>query len=130
VDGAAVFRTDDTGASWTDITGDLGGLDPGEIRSVEYLASPLDGDAVVVGANRGIFAAHESGGFSAWEQVGSGLPDAPVYELDYDAPEDRLVAGLFGRGTWSLLVPLAPTSLVFRDDFETGDTAAWSSTVN
>ena len=130
VDGIAVFRSDDTGASWTDVTGDLGGLDPGQIRSVEYLASPLDGDAVVVGGYRGIFAAHEAGGFATWQRVGGGLPHAPVYELDYDAPEDRLVAGLFGRGTWSLLVPLAPTSLVFRDDFETGDTAAWSSTVN
>lgn len=130
VDGTAVYRTDDTGASWSDISGDLPGLDPGELRSVEYVASPLDGDAVVVGGVRGIFAAHESGGFAAWERVGAGLPHAPVYELDYDPADDKLVAGLFGRGTWSLVTPLAPTSLVFRDGFESGDTTAWSMTVN
>lgn len=129
-DGSSIYRTDDTGGSWAEITGDLGGFDPGEVRSIEYLASPLDGDAVVVGSNRGIYAAHESGGFSDWEQVGSGLPNAPVYELDYDAPEDRLVAGLFGRGTWSLVAPLGPATLLFQDGFESGDTTRWTLTVD
>ena len=35
-----------------------------------------------------------------WSEFVAGLPGAPVYELDYDAVDDVLLAGTLGRGAW------------------------------
>ena len=40
--------------------------------------------------------------FGTWFQLGSGLPHAPVWDLDYDVADDVLVAGTLGRGAWTL----------------------------
>ena len=35
-----------------------------------------------------------------WTRFGTGLPEAPVFDLDYDIEDDVLVAGTLGRGAW------------------------------
>jgi hypothetical protein len=35
-----------------------------------------------------------------WSEFGGDLPEAPVYDLDYDPVDDVLVAGTLGRGAW------------------------------
>jgi len=128
VDAAGVYHSDDTGVSWTEITGDLRSLDPGLLRAVAYLeAGPLE--VVVIGGNRGVFAATSETGFTDWEPLGGGFPDAVVYELFYDWNRDKLLAGVFGRGAWSLSPALGSLGLVFVDGFESGDTDRWSNTV-
>ncbi|MFZ2236494.1 MAG: hypothetical protein WAV67_08965, partial [Dokdonella sp.] len=57
---------------------------------------------LVVGADRGAFYALSSNGFTAWKRLGTDLPNAPVFELTYNAQRDALIAGLFGRGAWRL----------------------------
>ena len=104
-DNERIFRTQNAGGSWTDITGNLRSFDPGLLRSNVYIENS-GGDAVVVGADRGVFVARQSSGFTSWQRLGSGLPNAPVYDLDYDAADDLLVAGLFGRSAFSLRAPL------------------------
>lgn len=106
VDQQTIYQTDNAGTSWTNITGNIASFDPGILRSLEYLDNDSD-DALVVGSDRGIFVAFASDMFSVWQRLGTGIPYAPVMELDYDRGDDLLVAGLMGRGSWTLMEPLA-----------------------
>jgi hypothetical protein len=113
VDTAAVYRTTDAGASWSNITFNLASFNPGSLRSVSYVA--VGPNAVLVGADRGAYGLKLN--TTTWDTLGTGMPNAPVYELDYDAARDKLVAGLLGRGAW-LLTPLAPSVPVELGTFE------------
>lgn len=106
VDPQRVFRTTDAGANWTDITGNIATLDGGELRSIEYIEHS-DDDALVVGSDRGVFITRASDGFSTWEVMGTGLPNVMVMELEYDASDNILLAGLMGRGAFTMMEPLA-----------------------
>lgn len=98
---AGVFRTTNGGASWTTLTGNLPSLNPSTIRSIA-LVTGASGDALVVGTQNGVFYATEASGFATWSRLGTDLPVVPVYDLDYDAADDVLVAGTMGRGAWKL----------------------------
>ena len=111
--GGLVHRTTDAGASWTNITNDLATLSPGALRSVSFVAAGPN--AALVGADRGVFALKLN--TSTWDRLGSGLPNAPVFELDYDPGRDKLTAGLLGRGAW-ILSPVAPDVPVELSSFE------------
>jgi hypothetical protein len=86
------------------ITGNLPSLNPGALRSVVYIKNST-GDGVAVGTNSGVFAASGTSGFSNWMTLGSGLPNAQVFDLDYVATDDLLVAGTLGRGSFKLAQP-------------------------
>lgn len=97
VNGAGeVFSTSNSGASWTNITGNLasGAID---LRTITFVPP----SKLVVGGLYGVFTADTSNP-TVWSQLGSGLPNALVYDLDYDALDDVLVASTLGRGAWKL----------------------------
>ena len=107
IDNNRVFQTTDTGTSWLDITGDLSSFldfsaSGGDfLRSVEFVSSPTL-DAVVVGSTQGVFASL-SNDWDDWFAVGPAtLPNAPVWDMDANEPDDVLVAGTLGRGAWQL----------------------------
>jgi uncharacterized repeat protein (TIGR01451 family) len=102
IDSNQVFRTTDAGASWTDITGNLAEFPGGDFRSTEFIAGAAK-DALVVGTNAGVFVSTSSSGFTSWSMLGTGLPHAPVWDLEYDAADDVLVAGTLGRGAWTIV---------------------------
>ncbi len=112
-DASAVFRSTDAGATWSTLTHDLASFDPGPLRSVSFVAAGPN--AAIVGADRGVLGLKLDA--TTWERVGTGLPNAPVFELDYDAGRDKLSAGLLGRGVW-LLTPVAPDVAVELQSFE------------
>jgi hypothetical protein len=95
---ASVFQTVNGGANWTDITGNITADGAGSFRAIAYIPS-VTADRIVVGTNAGVFVSFE-GSFGTWFKLGSELPNAPVWDLDYDAADDVLVAGLLGRGAW------------------------------
>lgn len=95
----SVFTTSNAGSSWTDITGNLFTFQPGELRSVELV--PGSGhDLIVVGTNRGVFAT-ASDALGTWVEVGN-LPNAPVLDMQYSPAQDLLIAGLLGRGAFTV----------------------------
>lgn len=116
IDNNQVFYTNTAGGtkdikdSWTDITGGLNNLlDFGSgnfLQSIEFIpASTPDAlDAVVAGTNKGIFGAFSNSwkNNGDWFKLGTELPNAPVYGLDYDPKDNLLVAGTLGRGAWKL----------------------------
>jgi hypothetical protein len=109
-----VHYSSDGGAGFGLITGNLvSGFSPGRLRSMEFI--PGTDNALVVAANRGVYVAYESSGFSQWTQLGSGLPNAVVFELEYDHNDRLLLAGTLGRGAWTLSFA-GPD--IFKDGFE------------
>jgi uncharacterized repeat protein (TIGR01451 family) len=101
IDSNQVFRTTDAGASWTDITGNLVELGAGDFRTTEFIAGAPK-DLLVVGTNAGVFVSFSNSGFTSWNKLGTGLPNAPVWDLDYDVADDVLLAGALGRGAWTI----------------------------
>lgn len=111
----SVHYSSDGGANFSLVTGNLvSGLAPGRLRSMEFV--PGADPALVVAANRGVYIAYESGGFSSWSLLGTGLPNVVVYELEFDHIDRVLVAGTLGRGAWVLDLP--QPNEIFKDGFE------------
>ncbi len=100
VDTAAVYRTADAGATWTEITGNLRTLTAADLLTAAYSTS-LSHPGVLVASSDGVFLA-AGPGFSSWLRLGTGLPKALVLSLEYDAADDILVAATLGQGAWTL----------------------------
>jgi hypothetical protein len=125
VDSGAVFVTNDAGMSWREVTGNLlteiGTPDlPVQIKSAAFV--PGNPDAVFIGTHRGVFQmlVTDEGN---WQLFGTGLPNVPVWALDYDATDNVLVAGTMGRGAWLI----SDVSAVDDDDGSCGDTSLGQS---
>lgn len=99
IDDSRVYRTGDAGGSWTDVTGNLGALAGGFIRSIEYIPGTVG--AIVVGGSLGVFRSLTNA-LGTWTEVGTSLPNVPVWDLRYDKTDDLLVAGTLGRGAWTV----------------------------
>jgi Ca2+-binding RTX toxin-like protein len=101
---SGVFRTTTTGNVWDDITGDL--FDPGQLRAAGTLRAiefvPGAPNKIYVGADGGVYVS-STASLGFWNRVGTGsLPNALVFDSDYDAGSDRLFVSTLGRGAWSL----------------------------
>jgi len=111
VAGTQVFSTNDGGASWNDVTGDLTPSScgvtkasrPNLIYSIVLVPSPTFGNRIFIGADGGVFmsAASEP---TIWTLVSGTMAHAPVIDLEYDNGNgrDTLNAGTLGRGTWKM----------------------------
>lgn len=102
IDQNQVFQTTNAGASWTDITGNLLGIGAVNLLSIEFV--PGAQNMLVVGTNAGVFSSFTTS-LTTWAAFGTGLPNAPVFELKYNLADDVLVAGTFGRGAWEIQGP-------------------------
>lgn len=96
----AVFVTEDSGRSWRDITGNLQTADKREFRTITFI-QPGKLSRIVVAGQSGIFFASTQDPDN-WSKLANGIPNAPVWDLDYDLNDDFLVAATLGRGVWSL----------------------------
>lgn len=129
-DQGGVFYTSNTGSSWTTITGNLGSSTT-DLRTVAFISGSQS--AIAVGGLNGVFQTSASSP-GTWTQSGSGLSNALVMDLDYDATDDVLVAGTLGRGVWSLssaggggTAPPAPTGVTATATSATSVSVAWNN---
>lgn len=91
-----LLRTDDYGASWTDITGDLPEF--GSTRVVrEHLSNP---DFLAAGTEFGLFVTLDGG--EHWVQLKNNLPTVAVHDIVFHPRDGDLVIGTHGRGIWIL----------------------------
>jgi hypothetical protein len=104
-----LWQTQDSGAHFQDITGDLdqldnpaGGTNFLSTLAVVPLSSATGGVALVAGGLGGVWACVNPGPSSQWSQVGTGLPGAMVSSVQYDPTANVLVGGTYGRGIWTL----------------------------
>lgn len=108
---AYVYRTDDLGKSFKDISKGL----PDEAVNV-IREDPLNENILYVGTDRGVYVSTDRG--DSWAALQGGLPNVPVHDLVVHPRERELVAGTHGRSIWIIdVLPLQ--DLVDAD----GDTA-------
>ncbi len=100
-DSDQVFQTTDAGATWTDITGNIGAHTPGVFRTVEFIEN-ANADAILVGTDTGVFVTRAGATLGSSAELGATLPNAIVFELRYDAVDNVLLAATMGRGSWTL----------------------------
>ncbi|MGI9601337.1 MAG: hypothetical protein ACR2QE_05610, partial [Acidimicrobiales bacterium] len=98
IDTNKVYRSTNAGANWTDVTGTFSatGL---RMNSVEYVTGM---NSIGVATNLGVFAMDVN--TLVWSRLGSALPNALAYDLDYDSADNKLIVGTMGRGAWSLQI--------------------------
>jgi uncharacterized repeat protein (TIGR01451 family) len=103
---SAVYTSANAGTNWSNITGNLTGV--GALHTVEFLTFNGVG-CVVVGADVGIYCSFVTN-LATWSQLGTGLPNAVVYDLSFNTTAGALVAGTMGRGAWLLPIPQIPSN--------------------
>ena len=99
-----VFSSFDDGATWINLTANLGTLCP-SVRSLELFsptASPIN-TVLVVGGQGGVFQMRRpDAAGTSWTVLSTGLPRVLVYDVRYDYTNNVLSAGTLGRGVWTL----------------------------
>jgi photosystem II stability/assembly factor-like uncharacterized protein len=93
----AVFRSDDAGSTWSDVTANLP-----EIPVNAVITDPADSDRVWVACDVGVFESTDAGG--SWSVFGVGLPNALAVDLLFYEPERLLRVGTRSRGVWEAAV--------------------------
>ncbi len=91
-----VFRTEDFGESWVNITGDLPAV--GYVHVVRE--DPRNSDLVYVGTELGTFASWARGG--RWLDLRLGLPRVAVRDIFIHPRDNDLIIGTHGRGVFVL----------------------------
>ena len=98
---AQVWRTEDAGAHWDNISSGLPAL------PVHRLLE-LDNGDWWVGSDMGVHKWDQEQ--NEWEDMGTGLPLAPVVDLVQDLLLNRVVASTYGRGIWAVGLEDAPAA--------------------
>ncbi|HZY97909.1 MAG TPA: hypothetical protein VFE35_12510 [Candidatus Cybelea sp.] len=97
-----VLRTDDYGATWHSIAGDL---PPNQfVRSIRQDAT--NSNVLYAGTNRGVYVTFDGG--AHWHSLRLNMPASAIYDLEIQTAANDLVVAAHGRGVWILddLTPL------------------------
>ena len=104
IDSSHVYVTSDGGVNWADVTGSLS---DNNLHSI--VAGPGE---LFVGGGVGVYKM-DMASPGNWSQFGTGLPNAPIWDLDYDDTDKMLVAGTLGRGAWLMPVTDAADPVIY-----------------
>lgn len=96
--------------TWTNLTGDLGQLNTGTLRTIAYVpAGASPNPKIVVGGDNGVYitadpaAVPSPSGNVFWNELGAAsLPNAQVFEMEYEPANDNVYVATMGRGAFSL----------------------------
>ncbi|HEX7094893.1 MAG TPA: hypothetical protein VF183_03360, partial [Acidimicrobiales bacterium] len=101
VDKDKVYKTSDAGAHWDVISDRLGATD---LKTVTVAKTAGGDKALLVGAQLGVYRALNPVVDVEWTELGSGLPNALVRDIDFAlqpaSGSGVLLAGTQGRGAW------------------------------
>ena len=89
-----LHKSVNNGTTWTAISGNLPTV---AINAV--LAYPGSDQVLFVATDAGVYATRNGG--AVWDRVGTNMPIIPVYDLDLDLVNRRLVAGTYARSIQS-----------------------------
>lgn len=90
-----IYRSDDQGETWSDISGDLPGVG---INDVLIIEGEKDKE-LYIGTDAGVYGTI-NGGLN-WERVGKNMPIIPVLDVEYNPALKTLIAGTFARSILS-----------------------------
>lgn len=93
-----IHRSENLGASWTPISGDLPNLAVNDL----YILPGYQDSVIFAATDGGVYGTINAG--QHWERLGTGIPMVPVYDLDINPEQRTLIAGTFARSvqTFSL----------------------------
>jgi photosystem II stability/assembly factor-like uncharacterized protein len=95
--GTHVFRTTDSGKTWSDITVGLPGA-PVNTLAIEFDAVPF---RLYAGTDIGVYCATDGASIS-WTYFNDGMPPVVVNRLSYSNNTGTLLAATYGRGIWAI----------------------------
>ncbi len=98
-----IFRTEDFGATWADISGNFPDAPVNDI-----LPMPFDSLQLIIGTDIGVYESLDLG--ATWAPLGTGLPILPVHDIALHEATGKLVAGTHGRSMFSTTIPVPPAS--------------------
>lgn len=103
---AHVYRSDDCGSSWSDITSNL----PDDGGSYVTIEDPVNERLLFTGTEFGVFVSIDGG--ASWTRLDNNLPRVAARDLVIHPREGDLVVGTHGRSIWILddLSPLRQLS--------------------
>ncbi|MBN2789737.1 MAG: T9SS type A sorting domain-containing protein [Candidatus Delongbacteria bacterium] len=90
---AYVYKTEDYGVSWTDVTGNLPLL---PINTIEI--NKNDPNMIFVGTDIGLYYTNDAGG--SWKAGGLGIPNSPVYKIKIHYQDNLVFAATYGRSAY------------------------------
>ena len=102
--GGGVYRSDDGGDRWREITTGLPAESVNVIRE-----DPNDPDRLYIGTDRGVHVSLDGG--SRWHSLRGNLPTTPVHDLAVRDAGDELIAGTHGRGVFVLGLATLQTAI-------------------
>lgn len=88
-----VYKSTDSGQTWTDISGNIPGGPVNVIRE-----DPRKENILYVGTELGVYVTCDGG--SRWDYLGSGLPNCFVWDLIIHPRDNSLVVATNGRGMY------------------------------
>lgn len=97
-----ILRSADAGATFQTLDGDLPDA-PVNVLAVDPRGRNGLTPVLYAGADDGLYRSIDDG--RTWRRYGQGFPRAPVIDIHFDGPRDRLVVATQGRGAWR--VPVA-----------------------
>jgi photosystem II stability/assembly factor-like uncharacterized protein len=90
-----IHRSDNAGASWTPISGDLPNFAVNDL-----LILPGHQDSVIfAGTDAGVYATLNGG--AHWERLGAGMPQVPVYDIEFNFEKKTIFAGTHARSIYA-----------------------------
>ncbi|HEY0004695.1 MAG TPA: hypothetical protein VGB17_07760 [Pyrinomonadaceae bacterium] len=98
--GARVFRSDNGGSSWVNISTGLPNI---AINAIEI--DPQNPTTIFAAADVGVYRSLDAG--NSWTSFNRGLPNALVKDLLFHQPSRLLRAGTQARGVWEIAVDAA-----------------------
>lgn len=96
-----VFRSDDGGLNFTDITGDLPSI-PKMVVKHQGLHSD---NPLYVGTTIGVYRTDDTTP-GVWEAFDNNLPNVPVRDLEINVNDANITAATYGRGVWQSTIPV------------------------
>lgn len=97
ISGSHLFRSDNGGTNWTDVSAGLPGVPVNGIA-----IDPANPDTVYVGGDVGVQRTTDAG--ATWTDFSNGLPNVFIGDLLFHAPSRLLRAGTRNRGIWEIEV--------------------------
>jgi hypothetical protein len=102
-----VFYTNNSGASWIQLDGNLPDVPVNDI-----VIDPTDAtdNTIYIATDAGVYASANAtaGGATTWSVLQAGLPNSQVLSLKLRSASRLLVAATHGRGMWSTVLPTLP----------------------
>jgi len=107
-----VFRSIDYGNTWNDISGNLPDV------PVNSIIIDYDEDSTLyIGTDAGVYFTQDLG--TSWKVLGIGLPNSPVYDINYHQLTQKLVAGTHGRSLFE--IDLSTITVINKEDLSVND---------